>query len=60
MWTESKNDDVILQAVKAQSEGRLTEAANLFQRAGNQYRNPAEKETLWKAAARVREIESSD
>ena len=60
MWTESKNDDLILRAVKAQSEGRLTEAANLFQRAGNQYRNPTEKETLWKAAARAREIESSD
>jgi hypothetical protein len=58
MWVESKNDDVVMRAVKLQTQGRLSEAAALFQRAGNQYRSPAEKETLWNAAKRVRELNS--
>jgi len=60
MWTESKNDKLVLDAVAAQNNGRHTEAAALFQRAGNQYRNPIEKDQLWKAAKRAREIASSD
>ena len=60
MWCEPKNDSVILNAIKAQTNGRLTEASALFQRAGNQERNPADKEVLWKAAKHAQFLDSFD
>ena len=60
MWCEPKNDSILFEAIAAQSNGRLTEAAALFQRAGNQERNPKEKDQLWKAAKHARWLESQD
>ena len=60
MWAESKDDGVVMEAIKAQNNGQLTRAAALYQRAGNQYRNPEEKEQLWKAAKHARYLESQD
>lgn len=57
MWAESKDDRLVMEAIKAQNNGQLTKAANLFQRAGNQCRNPEEKEQLWKAAKHARYLE---
>ena len=60
MHTSPKNDNTIMRAVEAQNRGNHTQAARLFQEAGNQYRNPSEKKELWKAAERSRRIASSD
>lgn len=60
MYVERKNDKTIMEAIKASNNGQHTKAANLFQRAGNQYRNPSEKEELWAAAERSRRIASRD
>lgn len=55
-----KNDATIMEAVKLANNGFHTQAARAFQDAGNQYRNPAEKAELWKAAERHRRIAQSD
>lgn len=55
-----KDDSIIIRAVKAANSGHHLEAAHLYQDAGNQVRNPEEKEELWKAAERHREIHNSD
>ena len=60
MYVEKKNDKTVMDAIKAANNGHHTQAANLFQRAGNQYRNPSEKAELWKAAERSRRIANSD
>jgi hypothetical protein len=60
MYTERKNDSLVHKAIKLQNNGHHTQAAALFQRAGNQYRNPDEKKELWAAADRARRIASSD
>lgn len=60
MYAQPKNDKTIMDAVKAANNGHHTQAANLFQRAGNQYRDPAEKKELWVAADRSRRIANSD
>lgn len=60
MWAKSKDDSVVMQAVKAQNSGQLGKAEALFREAGNQYRNPAEKQMLWDAAAKANRIKNSD
>jgi NADPH-dependent ferric siderophore reductase len=60
MYSERKNDATIMEAIKAANNGHHTQAAQLFQRAGNQYRNPSEKKELWAAAERSRRIANSD
>ncbi|MEH3108932.1 MAG: hypothetical protein PGN22_02375 [Agrobacterium cavarae] len=60
MWTAPKNDKTIMEAIKASNNGHHTQAARLFQDAGNQYRNPSEKKELWAAAERSRRIANSD
>lgn len=60
MYCEKKNDKTIMDAIKASNSGHHMQAANLFQRAGNQYRNPSEKRDLWAAADRSRRIAASD
>ena len=60
MWFQPKNDAVLMEAIAAQNENNWTKAAALFQQAGNQYRNHAEKDQLWKAAARARRIDSEE
>ncbi|UPT53352.1 hypothetical protein [Synechococcus phage Ssp-JY38] len=60
MRSEPKDDSIVLQAIAKQNNGHHGEAAALFQRAGNQYRNPAEKQQLWDAARRARNIADSD
>lgn len=60
MYCEQKNDKTVMEAVRLQNSGHHTQAAALFQRAGNQERNPSEKRTLWDAAERARRIANSD
>jgi len=60
MRSAPKNDKTIMDAIRLSNSGHHTQAAALYQRAGNQIRNPAEKEELWKAAERSRRIASSD
>lgn len=60
MWVERKNDQTVMKAIEAQNRGDLRGAERLFRDAGNQYRNPNEKELLWKAAERVRQVRLSD
>lgn len=60
MWAKSKDDSVVIEALKAQNRGDFTRAANLFREAGNQYRNPTEKQSLWDAAERAQRIRDAD
>ena len=60
MRSERKDDSLVHEAIRLQNSGHHTQAAALLQRAGNQYRNPAEKAELWEAAARARKIATSD
>jgi len=60
MGYNPKNDNTVMRAVEAQNRGDHSAAARLFQDAGNQYRNPKEKDQLWKAAERSRRIRDSD
>jgi len=60
MYTERKNDDIVMKAVELSNNGHHERAAALFQRAGNQYRPEAEKKTLWDAAKRSRDIARRD
>ncbi|MFJ3048564.1 hypothetical protein ACIPEN_22245 [Herbaspirillum chlorophenolicum] len=60
MWVPPKNDGVIMDAIKAQNSGHLQKAAAKFRDAANQYRNPAEKEELRRAADRLDRIRLSD
>lgn len=60
MKVDKRDDAIVLKALKAQANGHHIAAANLFQKAGNQYRNPEEKKTLWNAAKNARQIYNSD
>lgn len=60
MKVDNRDDAIVLKALNAQANGRHIEAANLFQQAGNQYRNLEEKKTLWNAAENARRIHGSD
>lgn len=60
MWSEKKDDRLVIQAIERQNRGDHIGAANLFQRAGNQYRDPREKQQLWQAAERAKRIHYSD
>jgi len=60
MYTERKDNKTVMDAVERMNRGDHTGAAAMFQRAGNQYRDPSEKAELWKAAARSRRIAASD
>jgi hypothetical protein len=55
-----KDDKTVMRAIEAMNRGSHETAASLFQKAGNQIRNPSEKEQLWKAAERSRTIARSD
>ena len=55
-----KDDSVIQRAIVLQNDGHWSKAASLLQDAGNQYRNPSEKQDLWNAAERSRKIALSD
>lgn len=57
---KDRRDEIVIEAIKLANNGRHGEASVLFQRAGNQYRNPDEKKTLWNAAVRHRRIANSD
>lgn len=60
MYSAPKNDKVIMEALRASNAGHHTKAAYLYQKAGNQYRNPEEKRDLWNAAEKARRIANSD
>jgi hypothetical protein len=60
MWTAPKNDKTVFKAIEKMNRGDHRGAAAEFQRAGNQYRSPKEKEQLWAAAERSRRIAESD
>lgn len=55
-----KNDDTIMKAIRASNSGHHAQAARLYQDAGNQIRNPSEKQMLWDAAERSKCIANSD
>lgn len=55
-----RDDSVIIRALEAQNGGRYTQAARLFQDAGNQCRDFQDKKSLWDAAERARRIGQSD
>ncbi len=55
-----KDDKTIMKAVSALNRGDHREAQACFQEAGNQIRNPKEKQELWNAAERSRNIINSD
>lgn len=54
-----KNDKTVMEAIKASNNGHHTQAAYLFECAGNQTREPSEKRELWAAADRSRRIANS-
>lgn len=60
MYSEKKNDKLVMEAIKLSNNNQHSQAAALFQRAGNQYRNPDEKAALWKAADKARKAHYSD
>jgi hypothetical protein len=60
MYCKSKDDRTVIDALKLANNGHHTQAARMFQDAGNQERNPAEKKALWDAAERSRRIANSD
>ena len=60
MYSERKNDKTVMEAIRLSNNNQHVQAAYAFQRAGNQYRNPAEKKALWDAAARARRLAASD
>lgn len=60
MYTEKKDDGLLHEAIRLSNNGHHYQAAQLYQRAGNQYRNPQEKKELWAAAERHRKISMSD
>ncbi len=60
MRVDPANNKTIMEAIKAQNSGNHNKAASLFQQAGNQYRNPDEKQMLWDAAKKSRSIANSD
>ena len=55
-----KNDNTIMQAIRAQNNGEHLRAANFLREAGNQIRNPEEKKQLWEASRRAEKIHYSD
>lgn len=57
---EKNDDNFIMKAVASQNRGDHYGAYRMFQRAGNQCRNPSEKEQLWIAAERAKRIHDSD
>lgn len=60
MYVEKQNNRTVMDAFALQMQGHHQQAAELFQRAGNQIRNPAEKRELWDYAERARQIARSD
>lgn len=60
MYSEKKNDRLVMDAIRLQNNNQHYQAAELFQRAGNQYRDPKEKAELWKAAEKARKTHYSD
>lgn len=60
MQVDRKNDQTVMDAIRAANNGDPARAARLFQEAGNQYRDPSEKRALWDAAARARRDAFSD
>jgi len=60
MYVPPKNDNTIMAAIRAANMGQLQSASAKFREAANQYRNPAEKEELRRAADRLDRIRFSD
>ena len=60
MRCEQKDNSLLLEAMRLSNNGHHAQAAHVYQRAGNQYRNLSEKKELWAAAERSRRIAYSD
>lgn len=60
MWTAPKNDETVMRALREQNRGNYTGAEHLFREAGNQVRNPDEKQALWDAANKAHQLGQQD
>ncbi len=60
MIGSKKDNSVVMLALAASTGNHHTTAAYLFQDAGNQMRDPKEKQMLWDAAAKARRAAASD